>query len=152
MTRPPLPPGLHGFDDLATGDRIETGAVCVSAPLIDAFAALTGDRFAIHMSDAEAVARGFPARVAHGLLVLSLVEGLKSSAAARIDAFAALGWSWTFRQPVLAGDCISALFTVTRLRPVKAGRGLVELTAKVLNQRGEIVQEGTTRLIARRAP
>jgi acyl dehydratase len=83
---------------------------------------------------------------------LSLVEGLKSRAAARIDAFAALGWTWTFRRPVLAGDSIRAVFTVARLGPVRAGRGQIELSAEVLNQRGEVVQQGTTRLMARRAP
>ena len=46
--------------------------------MIDRFADLTGDHFAIHMTDAGAQAQGFARRVAHGLLVLSVVGGLKN--------------------------------------------------------------------------
>ena len=109
MTEAPtriLGPGLYGLDRLRIGDRIETGRCDVTAERIDAFAALTGDRFEIHMDDAAARRHGFAARVAHGLLVLSLVDGLKNQARARFDAIASLGWEWQFRAPVLAGDRI----------------------------------------------
>ncbi|WP_363262176.1 MaoC/PaaZ C-terminal domain-containing protein [Mesorhizobium sp.] len=46
----------------------------------------TRDRFEIHMSDEAALRHGFPASVAHGLLVLSLVDGLKNNAVARFRA------------------------------------------------------------------
>lgn len=73
-----LPPGIHGADALRPGDRVDCGSVTVTAGMIDDFAYLTGDRFEIHMSDAAAKRHGFAARVAHGLLVLSLVDGLKN--------------------------------------------------------------------------
>ena len=83
-----------------------------------------------------------------GLLVLSLIEGLKASAPARIDAFASGGWTVTFRRPVLLGDAIRARFTVARLRPAPGGQTVIELTMEALNQRSKVVQRGTTRLIA----
>ncbi|MCF1710857.1 MaoC family dehydratase [Tabrizicola sp. J26] len=144
-----LPPGLHSSSELSVGDRIETDAVEVTAALIERFADLAGDRHLIHLDATEAARAGFPRRVAHGLLVLSLIEGLKSRAPARIDAYASGGWSVTFRRPVLLGDRIRAQFTVTRLRPAPGGQTLIELAMEALNQHEEVVQRGTTRLIAR---
>lgn len=143
-----LPPGRHGFDAAAPGDRIETGKVTVTAAMIDAFAALSGDRFAIHMDDAAARARGFPARVAHGLLVLSLIDGLKNAAPAQFDAIASLGWDWTFRAPVLVGDRLGATFIVQERRATSnPGRGVLTLDVTVRNQREEVVQAGINRLM-----
>lgn len=144
-----LPPGLHPANLLRPGDRIETAAVEVTAAMIDGFADLTGDRHAIHLDAAMAARFGYTDRVAHGLLVLSLVEGLKASAPARIDAFASGGWTVTFRRPLLLGDAIRAQFTVARLRPAPGGQTMIELAMEALNQRNEVVQRGTTRLIAR---
>ncbi len=144
-----LPLGLHSAASLRPGDSIETAAVEVTGTMIDAFATLTGDRHPIHLDPAAAARFGYPQRVAHGLLVLSLIEGLKSAAPARIDAYASGGWTVTFRRPVLLGDTIRARFTVTRLRPAPKDQTVVELTMEASNQRGDVVQRGTTRLIAR---
>ena len=64
----------YGLTRLAEGDRIVTGRREVSAALIDDFAELTGAHFEIHMSKEAALRHGFDDRVAHGLLVLSVVE------------------------------------------------------------------------------
>jgi acyl dehydratase len=143
--------GCHGFDDVTPGDRIDTGRVTVTAEMIDRFAALTGDRFEIHMTDKGARRHGFSARVAHGLLVLSLVDGLKNQCAAQFHAFASLGWDWSFRRPVLAGDTIGATITVKEKRPTaKPDRGILTLEFDVTNQAGETVQRGTNQLMAYR--
>lgn len=150
MTGRTLPPGRYRLGDLAAGDRIDAGSITVPAALIDAFADLSGDRFAIHMDDGAARDLGFPARVAHGLLVLSLIDGLKNRAPAQIEAVASLGWDMAFRAPVLAGDTIGAEFRVASLRPASAPRqerGIVTLAVTVTNQDGHTVQEGTTRLM-----
>lgn len=74
-----LPPGVYGYDDLAIGDWIDTGSAQVTAELIDQFATVSGDRYALHMDAAFAAEKGFDDRVAHGLLVLSMVDGLKTT-------------------------------------------------------------------------
>ncbi len=146
-----LPPGLYGFGDLEVGDRIETGDVNVTADLIDRFAGLTGDRFEIHMTSEAAQKHGFAARVAHGLLVLSLVDGLKNQAPAQFRAIASLGWDWTFRQPVLADDCIRATITISEKRPTRReDRFILHLSLEVINQRGEVVQLGRNILMVQR--
>lgn len=146
-----LGPGFYGLDSLTPGDRIETGPVVVTAAMIDRFAELTGDRFEIHMTDEGAARHGFPARVAHGLLVLSLLDGLKNQAPAQIRALASLGWDWTFRRPVFAGDTIRAVLTVEDMRATRTpGRGILTLGAEGINQNGDVVQRGTNRLMAYR--
>ena len=63
--------------------------------------------------DVEAARRhGFEDRVAHGLLILSLVDGLKNTAPRRFDALASLSWDWSFMVPVLAGDTIRVDITI----------------------------------------
>ncbi len=148
---PALPPGLYALDQLQIGDRIETGMAAVTAETIRAFADLTGDHFEIHVSDAGAARHGFPAQVAHGLLVLSLVEGLKSNAPARIAALASLGWEWSFRKPVFAGDQIQCSLTVVAKRHSgKPSHGIVTLAVEVTNQHHDLVQSGKTRMMAYR--
>ena len=147
-----LQPGFYSFDQLQIGDEWVTGWAAVTPQSIDAFAELTGDRFAIHLSDAGARAHGFDRRVAHGLLILSLVEGLKSTAPAQLDTFASLGWEWGFRAPVFAGDKIRATVTVAAKRAAGADKGMLTLSVSVENQDGQIVQQGQTRLMAKRAP
>ncbi|WP_299967670.1 MaoC/PaaZ C-terminal domain-containing protein [uncultured Roseobacter sp.] len=143
-----LKPGLYGFAHLSPGDRIRTTGRPITAAMIDDFAELSGDRYAIHMDDAAAQARGFAARVAHGLLILSLIDGLKNTAPARIDALASLGWTWDFTAPVHVGDMITATFQVAEKRTTSSGkRGIVILDVSVTNQSGDVVQSGQNRLI-----
>ena len=83
----------YSYDYLLPGDWFATPELVVEASHIDRFAELSGDFFEIHMSDAAAQKFGFPRRVAHGLLVLSLTDGLKNQSASRLEAVASLGWN-----------------------------------------------------------
>lgn len=119
--------------------------------MIDSFADLTGDHFEIHMSEEAAKAHGFNARVAHGLLVLSLIDGLKNQAAAQLKARASIGWDWTFRRPVLLGDTISVSYEVSDIAPARSeDQAVLTLEFEVTNQREEQVQHGVNRLLAYR--
>lgn len=151
MTRAPLPEGHYGADAVDVGDWIDCGSISVTAAQIDAFAELTGDRFEIHISDAAAQAHGFGARVAHGLLVLSLVDGLKNRAAAQFKARASKGWDWSFKLPVLAGDRINVRLEVTGKSPARQpDQATLHLTFSVTNENGDFVQTGTNRLLVYR--
>ena len=141
-------PGRYGLADLRVGDVIETARTPVTVAKIDAFADMTGDRFEIHMDTAAAQNHGFPDRVAHGLLVLSVVDGLKNQAPAQFEAIASLGWDWGFAAPVIAEDEIGATITVRALRATSDGkRGIATLDFDVRNQRDETVQRGVNRLM-----
>lgn len=143
-----LAPGRYFLEDIQAGDRIETGSLTVEERHIDSFAELTGDRFEIHMSEAGAAKHGFPARVAHGLLVLSLVDGLKNQAAAQFAAVASLGWDWKFAGPVFPGDTIRVVMEImTKRETRRPDRGTLTIGFTVLNQRGETVQSGINTLM-----
>ena len=146
-----LPPGHHGAATLTRGDRIDCGAMTVTVEMIDAFADMTGDRFEIHMSDKAARRHGFDARVAHGLLVLSLIDGLKNRAPAQFRARASLNWDWSFHRPVLADDRIAVTITIAAIEGTRQkDQAVLVLDFDVNNQNGERVQSGTNRLLAYR--
>ncbi|MCG6884878.1 MAG: MaoC family dehydratase [Silicimonas sp.] len=151
MTQNPLTPGTHGADAFSIGHRIDCGSRVVTAGMIDAFAALTGDRFEIHMDQAAAQRHGFADRVAHGLLVLSLIDGMKNLAPVQISARASLGWEWRFRRPVLAGDEIAMSYEIAGKESAKAAdQAVLVLDFTVTNQEGTEVQTGRNRLLAYR--
>ncbi|MCP4317862.1 MAG: MaoC family dehydratase [Hyphomicrobiales bacterium] len=143
--------GHYGYDRLAVEDWLQTASLTVTADHIDRFAALTGDRFEIHMSDERSRHHGFEGRIAHGLLILSLVDGLKNQAEARFEAIASLGWDWSFKRPVLIGDTIRATLIVADKRKTRqAERGIIRLQCDVVNQKGDIVQSGSNLLMVYR--
>ena len=143
----PLPPGLHLYDDLHQGDFYDTDTAQITAAMIRTFADLTGDRFEIHLSDSGAQAHGFPALVAHGLLILSVIEGLKANASVQLNSFASLGWNWRFALPVLINDTVQCRITLLNKRRAGPKSGLLTLQVTVHNQHGQTVQQGETRLM-----
>lgn len=150
MTGRILGPGRYGLAQLRIGDMIETEQRRLTEADIDAFADLTGDCFEIHMDKAAAERHGFRDRVAHGLLVLSVVDGLKNQTPAQFAAIASLGWDWSFKAPVYAKDTLGATITVAALRPTSDGvRGVVTLEIDVRNQEGVTVHRGTNLLMLR---
>lgn len=148
----PLPAGKYFHDDLHVGAYFRTGRFTVTEAHIVAFAGMSGDFFDVHMDDEFARQQGFPGRIAHGLLGLCLVDGLKNRAEVQLQAVASLGWNdWSFKAPILAGDNIGATITVAEMRLTSAGdRGIVQLGFEVTNQKGATVQRGRNALLMRR--
>lgn len=133
------------LDDIEPGLELASEARTVTAVDVAAFAELTGDHNPLH-SDAAAVGDGSPfeAPIAHGLLVTSISSGQPTAA----DDWALgvyLEESRRFVAPVYAGDAIRTVATVTDVRRSrsKPDRGVVTMQVRVLNQRDEVVQEGT---------
>jgi acyl dehydratase len=132
------------LEDLREGLRIETERRVVTPADIDAFVDLSGDRNPLHTDDDHARRVGFAGRIAHGLLVLSIESGLSSDA----DDWAMgtyLEESRRFVEAVLPGDEIRSVSEVTEVRRSrsKPDRGIVTLRVETLNQRDEVVLEGT---------
>ena len=123
----------------------------VTGELIDAFASMTGGGLEIHMSDRAARRHGFDARVAHGPLVLSLIDGLKNRAPAQIRARASQDWHWNLHRPVLAGSRIAAKTSIAAIdRARREDQAVLVLDFDVINQHDKKVQSGTDRLLAYR--
>lgn len=146
-----LTKGLYGYEDVEVGDCYTTPALLITAQIIDAFAGLTGDHFEIHMDKEAAARHGFSGRVAHGLLILSLVDGLKNQADVQFNAQASLGWNWRFSAPVIIGDTIQSSVRISDVSsPKSKGRAILTLEFVVTNQDGNSVQEGNNRLMVYR--
>jgi len=143
-----LQPGLYGFDEIGPGDYFVTAGVTVTETHVVNFAGVSGDFYDIHLDDVAARLAGFPGRIAHGLLGLSLADGLKTRCAVRLRGIATLRWNWSLRAPIFIGDRIHVDIRVKEIRPTRRDdRAIATLILKVLNQAGEVVQEGETQLM-----
>jgi acyl dehydratase len=149
---PVTEPGALHFEDLAVGDEYVSPGRTVTEADIVLFAGLSGDYNVLH-TDAEYMRSSlFGERIAHGLLGLSISSGLGTRAVARPFAtLAFLGLRWRFKGPIKIGDTIKVRLKVTDKRETsKPDRGIVTIQRHVLNQRGELVQEGDTELMIER--
>ena len=140
------------YEDIAAGEEYESPGRTVTETDIVLFAGLSGDYNVLH-TDAEFMKTSiFGERIAHGLLGLSISSGLGTRAVPRPFAtMAFLGLRWRFKGPIKIGDTIKVRLKVTSKKETsKPDRGVVTVQRAVLNQRGEIVQEGDTELMIER--
>ena len=154
MSERAVEPRGRYFEEFAVGDTITTPARTITEADVVNFAALSGDWNQLHTDVEYASTTPFGARIAHGLLGLAVASGL-GSRLGFIDgtAQAFLRLEWKFRKPVFIGDTIHMRGEVTRVRPVRRmGGGVVIFNMKLLNQRGETVQEGPWTVAIRGRP
>ena len=142
MTRAPRAhPFRIPFFALALGDCFESVEREITVADIEAFAALSGDRFYAHMSEAEGARNPlFGGRVAHGYFLISAAAGLFVDP----DYGPVLGNygldALRFVKPVKPGDRIRVRIACKQksLRPEK-GWGEVRWDTEISNQDGELV-------------
>ena len=140
------------FDQIEVGETHETPGITVTDWHVMNFAAVSMDFFELHTNDEYARQTQFGRRVAHGLMGLAIADGLKHRSAFQVDAIASLHWSWDFTGPIYIGDTIRARLQVMDKRASKSrpDRGVVAVDFEVLNQRDEVVQKGTNRMMVKR--
>jgi oxepin-CoA hydrolase/3-oxo-5,6-dehydrosuberyl-CoA semialdehyde dehydrogenase len=140
-----LDPGTHPFRKpfaaLAIGDTFNSAEREVTVADIEAFAALSGDRFYAHMDEAQAARNPlFGGRVAHGYFLISAAAGLFVDppygpvlANYGIDGL-------RFTKPVKPGDRIKVRLTCKE-KSLRAGAGYGEVRwdTSISNQSGETV-------------
>ena len=144
---------LLAFEDLRVGDNWTSSSREMTSGEIREFADLTGDLNRLHIDEAYAAETPFGEPIAHGLLGLSVLAGL-SSVAPNVRTTALLDISaWRFRKPIFVGDEIHVHTEVAELRDRGRRHGEVQWYRKLVNQRGEIVQDGMiTTLVERNVP
>jgi len=137
------------FDDAKVGDECITPSYTVTEQVIDTYADLSGDHTPVHIDEAYAKTTPFGTRVAHGLLGLSIADGLKTQADYRFLPGMSLGWQWDFVGPIKIGDTVHVKFRVASLRRSKSrpGWGIVVLPSELINQNGVVVQKGEHRVM-----
>jgi acyl dehydratase len=125
----------------------------VTTAEIAAFADLTRDRNPLHVDAEFAAAMPYGQIIAHGILGLSLGNGLIEETGVHSGtSIALLGVNdWSFKLPIIAGDTIRARATITgkRLSQKDPSRGILTRRMEILNQRDELVQAGEQSLLVR---
>jgi len=140
------------YDDLAPGDRFVTAGRTLTEADIVNFAGLSGDYNQLH-TDAEFASQApHGKRIAHGLLVLSIMSGLSTRLPLNrlmeksILGLAGLQARWL--RPVFIGDTVHVVVEVVSKEPGrKPGRGTVVFKRSALNQKGETVLETEWRIV-----
>lgn len=143
------------FNELELGASFTSSGRTVTEADIVAFAGLSGDYNPLH-TDEEWVKKntGYGARIAHGLLVLSISSGLRTPG---LDELAIQGYLNVERQmvaPTYAGDTLRVTQTVDQLNPSKSkpGMGVVTIAVSVEKRDGTVVQRGTDVLLVAGEP
>jgi acyl dehydratase len=132
------------FEEFAMDDAVvSVGRTVTEADIVN-FAGLAGDYTQIHTNAEFARHSFFGKRVAHGLLLMSIVSGLLAQLGFVEGTVLALREViWKFSLPVFIGDTIHVEARVTNLKVARRlGGGTVAFDIKVINQDGKVVQSG----------
>lgn len=145
--------GSKYFEDFALGETFAIPAKTLKDAHFASFAEMTGDAHPIHYDDAYVKKTRFGKRVTHGLLVTAMTALGASPLSSLVEdsMVAFLEQSSRFLLPVLIDDTITPELEVTGLI-AKAQTGIVQLTSRVTNQRGELVLEGMHAYLVKRRP
>jgi len=136
------------YEDIEVGEAYESPGRTVTETDLVLFAGLSGDYNVLH-TDAEFMKTSiFGERIAHGLLGLAIQSGLFSRSSKPYASLAFVGMRWKFKGPIKIGDTVRLRARVSAKQDDgKPDRGLVTVQRTLVNQRGEVVQEGETDLL-----
>jgi 3-hydroxybutyryl-CoA dehydratase len=131
-----LPLRMLHFEDLSVG-MTEVLRKTIDSSDVVGFAAVTGDRNPIHLSEHFAAKTPFGTRIAHGLYTASLISAVLGT---RLPGPGAVYISQTlnFRAPVKIGDTVEVQVAVAELLPERS-RARLTCTCSV---EGECVLDG----------
>jgi len=137
------------YEDVEVGATYESPGRTITEADIVAFAALSSDWNSIHTDAEYAKTTPFGQRIAHGVLGIAIATGLIVRLGLFADTTIAIpGMDWTFRAPVFIGDTLLVRMQIVSKRLTsRRDRGVLERRFELINQRGEVVQEGTIALL-----
>jgi acyl dehydratase len=140
------------FEDLHVGDAYQSPGRTVTETDIVIFAGLSGDYNVLHTDAEHMKASVFGERIAHGLLGLSIQQGLLGRSMPERSRERFVGLKWKFRGPIKIGDTLHVRARIAAKKDAdEPGWGVVTMERQILNQLGEVVQEGETEhLVSRR--
>ena len=139
------------FEDFTAGEIAVTRARTITETDIVNFAALTGDWYPLH-TDIEYAKKGpFGERIAHGLLILSIANGLMPLYDMARVAFYGMD-KVRFTAPTKIGDTIHVELEVVEKQDKGDIGGVITLKEYVKNQRGENVALSTKKVLIAKRP
>ncbi len=136
------------------GYSFESAGRTISEADIVNFAGLSGDFNRLHVDSVYAESSHFGQRIAHGLLVLSVLSGLTTQTMAyrllEPYVMALLDIKCRFPKPTFIGDTVIARVSVVeRIQDVKPGRDKIVFRREAVNQRGEVVVQADFAMLMR---
>lgn len=140
------------YEDLDVGLVLTSSARTVTETDLVTFCMLSGDWNPIHSDEEFSRGTDYGRRVVHGLFGMSVLTGLMDRAGwFTTSAVAMLGiTAWQFRAPLFVGDTIHCELEITALRLTSRGdKGIVGRRFRLVNQGGEVIQEGDIPLMVR---
>jgi len=140
------------FDDFKVGQEFVTKARTVTEADVVNFAQLSWDTNQLHTDVEYAKRTPFGERIAHGMLGIVIHSGLSQMLGIMEGTILAFkGMTWNFHLPIKIGDTVHVVQRVKEMRETsKPDRGLLTFEKELINQRGEIVQTGTTTVLLSR--
>jgi acyl dehydratase len=140
------------FEDFEIGSEYVTRSRTITEADVMAFAGLSGDFNPLHVDEEFSKNTIFGTRIAHGLLGLSIASGLINQLGiGEGTVIAFLGLTWNFKGAIRFGDTITARERLAEKRETsKNDRGILRMAITVLNQHGDVVQEGEHLLMVKR--
>ena len=149
-SQPPLP----AQPPLEVGHRFESAGRNITESDIVNFACLSGDFNRLHVDHEYASATPFGQRIAHGLLVLSVLSGLttQSSGYRQLEPYvlALIDINCRFPKPTFIGDTIVVRVTVTeKTGQYRPGKDKVVFRREAVNQRGDVVVQADFAMVLR---
>ncbi len=135
-------PDQFYFEDVEVGQTWKSPSRTVTEFDVIGFAQMTGDFNPLHVDQHFAAESVFGRPIAHGLLGLSWAAGLSSQAPnMRTVAFLKV-MEWSFLRPIFFGDTVHVVTRVLSKLPGGRRSGKVHWQRQLVNQRGEVTQEG----------
>jgi 3-hydroxybutyryl-CoA dehydratase len=140
------------FDQLTVGQEFKgTRGRTVTETDIALFSSVSGDWNPIHNDAAFANEGPFGSRIAHGLLLVSMMTGMAPISGTAVIAL--YGFERIrFVHPVHLGDTITYLSRVAALAPRGQDRGIADLDFEIRNQHGRPCVVGVIKILLNNTP
>lgn len=131
---------IKKFSEFKIGDKNEFSKTITESDVI-LFAGISGDFNPVHMNEEYAKSTMFKGRIAHGMLVASLLGQAGASFFGGGAIY--MGHTQKFLAPVRIGDTITATVEVTELVSEK---NIIKYRAYCTNHEEQVVVDGTATL------
>jgi acyl dehydratase len=140
------------FEELVVGEEFRSPSRTIAEYDLYVFAGLTGDLTDFHISTEAAKNSVFGQRAAHGMLLISIANGLYNRIGITDETGMALaGVEWRFLAPGFIGDTVHLVASVKEKREVsKKDRGLVFWDARLVKHDGTTMCQGQMIRMVRR--
>ncbi len=134
------------IQNLTVGYSFQSNGRTITEADVVNFACLSGDFNRLHVDQEFASTTRIGQRIAHGLLVLSVLSGLTTQTLEyrlmEPSIVALVSLSCKFPKPTFLGDTIFVRISVLeRIPQVAPGRDQVTFRREAVNQRGEVVAQ-----------